>query len=108
MLLLILPFFVTYKWLNQFGDVEPVSPIDFRAITLSERRLSFKEGFIYHFWQDSNNYDWISMYIIAFSDVLTAISSPFFIVTLPMQYLILGVVLAEEFTAWWFYFLSGL
>ena len=46
------------------------------------------------------------MLIIAFSDFLTALTSPLTIATIPLQYIIAFMVFTAEVNAWWFEFLS--
>ena len=87
-MLTILPYFMQFKLINQFGN-SPTELIDFRKIINEDRRLTLREGIIYHYWQeDSMKYDWVSVLIVSIGDFLTALSSPFLLITVPFQYVI--------------------
>ena len=82
-MLTILPYFMQFKLINQFGN-SPTELIDFRKIINEDRRLTLREGIIYHYWQeDSIKYDWVSVLIVSIGDFLTALSSPFLLITVP-------------------------
>ena len=64
--------------------------VDFVALNEAEQRLSIYQGTVFHYWNTNEEKTNGKLFLTAGIDLLTLVASVFVVLTIPLQYLMMG------------------